>query len=449
MNERSTPLDAAGLPPHHVTHPVTLQSPLRLPCGAQLNNRLAKAAMTEGLADAMNRTTARHRVLYERWARNGLGLMLTGNIQIDRRHLERPGNIALDGNGGLEALRALAATGTQDGAHFWVQLNHPGRLTPAAINPHPLAPSAISLPMAEAGCGQAQAMTEAQIQQVIARFAHSAVACREAGFTGVQIHAAHGYLLSQFLSPLANQRTDAWGGPLENRARLLLETVRHVRRAVGTDFPVSVKLNSADFQRGGFTEDESAQVTRWLASESVDLLEISGGNYEQMRMVGLGDGNPATAARKAASTVAREAYFLDFARRVRPLFPGPLMITGGLRTTAAMTAALQAGDGDVIGIGRPMCAFPDDVAGALLRGTATALPALEDELAMARDALGPQVDDATFKRVESFALLGWYCNQLLRLGDGQAPRLDMPVFDALLAYKAAETAAAQAWSAPA
>lgn len=424
-----------------------LQEALVLPCGARLNNRLAKAAMTEGLADAMNRATAQHQHLYRRWAENGFGLMLTGNIQIDRRHLERPGNIAIDNNGGLDELRALARVGTQNGAHFWVQLNHPGRQTPAAVNPTPLAPSSISLPMAEAGCGQAQAMTVAQIEDVIRRFAHAATVSRDVGFTGAQIHAAHGYLMSQFLSPLANQRNDEWGGSLENRARLLLETVRAVRRAVGADFPISVKLNSADFQRGGFDEEESMQVVRWLGEENIDLLEISGGNYEQMQMVGLGDGK---APRKvAASTAAREAYFLDYANKVRPQSDVPLMITGGMRSSAAMNEALQSGACQVVGLGRPLCTHPDDFGRDLLAGRIQEIPALERRLAMPRDALGPDVDDATFKRIESFGLLGWYCLQLKYIGEGQESDLDMTVLNALLGYEKNETVAAEAWSRPA
>ena len=177
-----------------------LNVPLTLPCGAVLRNRLAKAAMTEGLADADNRATERHLRLYQRWAANDFGVMLTGNVQVDRQHLERPGNIAIDGNGGLDQLRALARVATANGAHFWMQINHAGRQTPAAINAQPLAPSAISLPMAEAGCGQAQAMNVAQIRDVIRRFTHVAVTARECGFTGIQLHAAHGYLISQFLS---------------------------------------------------------------------------------------------------------------------------------------------------------------------------------------------------------------------------------------------------------
>lgn len=421
--------------------PQTIASELRLPCGAVLKNRLAKAAMTEGLADPLNRATARHLRLYERWAKNGLGLMLTGNVHGDRRQLERPGNIAVDGNGGLAELKQLAAVGTREGSHFWMQINHPGRQTSAAIHPRPLAPSAISLPMAEAGCGQAQAMTLAEIHDARRRFVHVATIARETGFTGVQIHAAHGYLLSNFLSPLANARKDEYGGELANRARLLLEVVQATRDAVGSDFPISVKLNSADFQRGGFDEDESMQVVRWLSDAGVDLLEISGGNYEAMNMLGRGD------VTRAASTVAREAYFLDFAQRIRPQIKMPLMITGGMRTRAGMNAALASAACDVIGIGRPICYAPDDCGVQLLRGAD--LPAIEHTLTIPRDALGPGVPDAAFKTAESFGQLGWFCLQLIRLGDGLEPDVKMTALEALAGYEKNETATLERWNRPA
>lgn len=424
---------------------------LRLPCGAVLKNRLAKAAMTEGLADPMNRVSERHFRLYERWARNGFGLMLTGNVQVDRRQLERPGNIAIDGNGGLEALRKLAAIGTRDGAHFWMQINHPGRQTSAAIHPRPLSPSAISLPVAEAGCGEAQAMTLDDIRDVQRRFVHVASVARDSGFTGVQIHAAHGYLLSNFLSPLANDRSDDYGGSLANRARLLLEIVAATRRAVGADFPISVKLNSADFQRGGFSQDESMQVVRWLSDAGLDLLEISGGSYEQMSMVGLGEEAPKTGRKVAASTAAREAYFLDFAQRVRPLVKMPLMITGGMRSLKTIDDALASGACDVIGIGRPTCYAPEDCGPLLLGGQSgqvSELPTIEHGLGMPRDALGPEMDDRTFKTVESFGLLGWFCLQLIRLGDGQEADLKLSVFDALMGYEQNETEALARWQRP-
>ena len=428
--------------------PVSIHSELRLPCGAVLRNRLAKAAMTEGLADTLNRVSERHYTLYRRWLKNGFGLMLTGNVQIDRSHLERPGNIAVDGNGGIDGLRKLARIGTQDGAHFWMQINHPGRQTPASVHAKPLAPSAISLPIAEAGCGEAQAMSAGEIEDFIRRFTDVASVARDSGFTGLQIHAAHGYLMSQFLSPLANVRTDEWGGSLENRARLLLETVRAVRRSVGSDFPISVKLNSADFQRGGFSFEESMQVVRWLNDEQVDLLEISGGNYEQMQMVGLGETAAEQGRPVAASTAAREAYFLDYARQVRPLVKMPLMITGGMRSVTTMNESLATGACEVIGIGRPICVEPEGAVPALRDGRATELPAPEHRLGLPRDALGPDLGDAAFKRIESFGLLGWFCLQVIHLGDGKEPDTAMSVLDALTGYEANETAAAEAWQRP-
>jgi tRNA-dihydrouridine synthase len=212
---------------------------------------------------------------------------------------------------------------------------------------------------------------------------------------------------------------------------------------------VSVKINSADFQRGGFSEDESLQVVRWLSAAGVDLLEISGGNYEQMSMVGLGEDAPKTGRPVAASTAAREAYFLAFAERLRPLVAMPLMITGGMRSAATMDEALASGACEVVGIGRPICHAPDDCGAILLKGQGRELPAIERVLAMPRDALGPDVDDRTFKTVESFGLLGWFCLQLIRLGDGLEPDLQLPVFDALMGYEKHETEALQRWLRPA
>lgn len=425
---------------------VTIQQSLKLPCGAVLKNRIVKAAMTEGLADPYNRVTPELIHLYRRWARNGFGLLVTGNLHVDRRCLERPGNMAIDNNGGFDRLRELAAVGTQDGAHFWVQINHAGRQTPESVNPEPLAPSAIALPMAEAGCGTPRAMTGAEIHDAIRRFAHVATVCRDVGFTGVQIHGAHGYLISQFLSPLANQREDEWGGTLENRARFLLETVRAVRKAVGDDFPLALKLNSADFQRGGFDSTESMQVVEWLSREHLDMLEISGGNYEQMQMVGLGE--EATGRVAAASTRAREAYFLDYARQVRPRASMPLMITGGMRAVATMNEALDSGACELIGIGRPLCVSPDGFGADLLAGKIDEIPTIERTLAMPRDALGGDIDDETFKKLESFGLLGWYCLQVMRVGRGEDPDMAMSVVDALGGYEVSETQAAEIWKGP-
>ena len=267
-----------------------IDQPLTLPCGAEIPNRLCKAAMTEGLASPAGEPTAALNQLYGLWSDGGAGLLLSGNVQIDGDHLERPGNVIVEGEPSATmqaALEAWAAAGTRGGNHFWAQISHAGRQCQRIVNPHPKAPSAVKLGLPGGQFGEPDPMTEEDIEGVIAGFARCAKVLVNAGFTGVQLHAAHGYLLSQFLSPRSNQREDHWGGPLENRARLLMSCVARVRAAVGPAVPVSVKLNSADFQRGGFDFNESLQVAQWLEQASVDLIEISGGTYEQPRLLNL------------------------------------------------------------------------------------------------------------------------------------------------------------------
>jgi len=427
----------------------TIRDPLVLPCGAVLPNRLAKAALTEGLADALNRATPRHQALYERWSRGGAGLVITGNVQVDRRFLERPGNVVIDRDGGLDAgqqaaaldaLRAYARDGTVGGNHLWMQINHPGRQTPVDVHPSPLAPSAVPLPMP--GYGTPRALTDAQILDIVDRFAYVASIARQTGFTGVQIHAAHGYLLSQFLSPLANRRDDRWGGSLENRARLLLMIVRRVREEVGPGYPISVKLNSADFQKGGFDDDESRRVVGWLEQAGVDLLEISGGNYEQPQFIIAGRGRGGADAMLETvreSTRLREAYFLDYAVAMRDATRMPLMVTGGFRSVEAMRRALDSGALDVIGLGRPLITAPDGCAG-LLDGSLPELPAFERSLRVEVPADELAVQPSLLAAVKGWGIQGWFCVQLLRMGDGQDPDPALPVYDAYRRYSANEDA---------
>ena len=270
--------------------------------------------------------------LYGIWSDGGAGLLLSGNIQVDQDHLERPGNVIVDAEPDVparEALEAWARAGTRAGNHFWAQISHAGRQCQKIVNPRPKAPSAVKLGLPGGQFGEPVPMSEDDIEAVIEGFARCAKILVDAGFTGVQLHAAHGYLLSQFLSPRSNQRSDQWGGSLENRARLLLACVARVRVAVGPRIPISVKLNSADFQRGGFDFDESLQVAKWLEAASVDLIEISGGTYEQPRLLNLEGMEPVEAQSVAASTRAREAYFVDFAEAMRREINIPLMVTGG------------------------------------------------------------------------------------------------------------------------
>ena len=417
---------------------VTISSPLTLPCGAALKNRIAKGAMTEGLGDTRNRATEGHVNLYRRWAEGGAGMLLTGNVQIDRRYMERPGNVAIDGpqsNEAIAALRDYAKAGTANGAHLWMQISHAGRQTPALVNKEPVGPSDKALDMPGGQFGKPRAMTGAEIEDVVRRFAFAASVARDTGFTGVQIHGAHGYLISSFLSPDVNTRTDEWGGSLQNRARLLLESVRAVRRAVGSDFPVSVKLNSADFQRGGFSHEDAILVASWLNAEGLDLLEISGGTYEQPRLVGLDDMtlHPERAEKRRESTIAREAYFLDYARDIRTATTMPLMVTGGFRSVTGMNAALASATMDVVGIARPLCVDPE-IAGKLLSGAAAETPAYEKTLRLGPGLLGPHSPLNLIKAMNGWGQRGWFCLQLLRMGTSKDPDPKMGVFSAFRNY---------------
>ncbi|MFZ1864108.1 MAG: NADH:flavin oxidoreductase/NADH oxidase family protein [Polyangiales bacterium] len=408
-----------------------LAEPLTLPCGAVLRNRIAKAAMTEGLADADDRASKRLATLYRRWSEGGAGLHLTGNVMVDRRYLERPGNVVIDQNGGHDALRAWSTEGTRGDNHLWMQINHPGRQCTRMSSNHPVSASSERMRGMMGLIAPPRALEVDEIHDIIRRFAEVARTAKACGFTGVQIHSAHGYLASQFLSPRANHRTDEWGGSLENRARFLLETYGAVREAVGSSFPVSVKLNSADFQKGGFTKEESARVAGWLSERGLDLLEISGGTYEQMALLGHAD--PAK-ERKAASTRNREAYFLEYARDMRASVRGmPLMVTGGFRTPRLMREAVRSGDVDVIGIARPFCVLPGLV-DSLLSDELDALPSPEGEL-----RLGPGIFDRAspiraLRTLNGQAEVAWFYRQLIALSEDREPDLALGVWPALMAH---------------
>lgn len=419
---------------------------LHLPCGATLPNRIAKAAMTEGLADTDGDPTPELERLYGIWSDGGAGMLLSGNIQIDRDHLERPGNVIIEhvpghDEAGLkkrEALQRMTAAGTRHGNHFWAQISHAGRQTMKAVNPHPKAPSAVKLGLPGGQFGTPVPLTEPEIYELIGRFGQAALTCKETGFTGVQIHAAHGYLISQFLSPLANRRDDQWGGSLENRARFLLYTLNSVRTLVGPDFPISVKLNSADFQRGGFAFEESLQVAKWLQDGSVDLIEISGGTYEQPRLLGVDGLEPADIPDIAASTVAREAYFVDFANAISHEIDIPLMVTGGFRTQTAMEQALRSGAADVIGLGRPLCYEPD--AAKRLLGGKQMLPTIEKQLKLLPDWLQWAKRINTVRAVDGFAVQYWFYAQLYAIGRTGKPAMDRTVFQAMREVEATHKA---------
>ncbi|MEO9635644.1 MAG: NADH:flavin oxidoreductase/NADH oxidase family protein [Parasphingorhabdus sp.] len=415
---------------------LSLADPLTLPCGAVLPNRFSKAAMTEGMATPDGVPTQELERLYGLWSDGGAGMLLSGNIQVDRDHLERPGNVVIDGPASdkmMTTLTSWAQAATRNGNHFWAQISHGGRQTQSNVNKHPKAPSAIKLGLPGGQFGEPVALTRSEIEDLVDRFALAAKTCQTAGFTGAQIHAAHGYLLSSFLSPRANQRTDEYGGSLENRARFLLAVVAKTRAAVGPDFPISVKLNSADFQKGGFNFEDSLQVLKWLEDASVDLVEISGGTYEQPALMGADGMEEKEEQNVAPSTKAREAYFVDFAKAMQDAVKVPLMVTGGFRTRAAMESALNSGAADLIGLGRPMCVMTD-APKQLLEGL-DALPRYEDELQLLPGWLGFLMRFQMIKAVASFAVIFWFYEQLETIGKTGTTNPKLSVFKAFQAVE--------------
>jgi len=379
-----------------------LQQALTLPNGSRLKNRLAKSAMSEALGTTDNHATEALVRLYGRWAAGGIGLLITGNAMIDRRALGEPNNVAIEDDSDMPLLQRWAAAGQANGTQLWVQLNHPGRQSPKGLNAENVSPSAVPFsPALQAFFAPPRALTEDEIVALIQRFARSAGIVKRAGFSGVQIHAAHGYLISQFLSPLTNQRSDQWGGSAQNRRRFVLEVYRAMRAEVGAAFPIGIKLNSADFQRGGFSEDESLAVIQALHDEGIDLVELSGGTYEAPAM--------SDQKRHRASTLAREAYFLEFAEKVRAAVPVPLMVTGGFRSLGGMATALSSGAMDLIGLARGLAIEPD-LPQRLLAGH-------EPQYAVRPISTG-------IKAIDRMALMEvvWYSRQLRRMAKGQVPK---------------------------
>jgi len=328
-----------------------LYSPLHLRSGSVLGNRIAKAAMEENMAGDGQLPDRRLLTLYRRWAAGGTGLLITGNVMVHAEALTGPAGVVLDEAAPLEPFTRWAEAAKSGGGAVWMQINHPGRQVQAGMPGVVWGPSAVGVDLGRHSgrFGRPTAMTPGQIEETVARFAVTAARAEQAGFDGVEVHAAHGYLLSQFLSPLVNRRTDEWGGSLQNRARMLLEVVRAVRAAVSPSFAVAVKLNSADFQRGGFDTDDARQVIAMLEPLGVDLVELSGGSYESPAMTG----RPAD-----DRTRAREAYFLDLAEDLVGTSPLPLMLTGGV-TRRATAEKVLAGGVALVGMGTALAATPD------------------------------------------------------------------------------------------
>lgn len=382
----------------------TLNQPFTLPTGVTIANRIAKSALSEGIAEKNGRPSQALFNLYERWGKGGAGILFTGNVMVDKNHLVNANVMITENETFLEDYTTLAQKAQAHGTHLWMQINHPGRQAPVYLDKAPVSASNVKMPSRL--YLEPRPLREDEILELIERYGNAALLAKKAGMRGAQIHGAHGYLVSQFLSPLTNRRTDKWGGSLENRARFVLEIYRNMRQKVGRDFPLGIKINSADFQRGAFTEEESMEVIQMLDNEGMDLIEVSGGTYERAAMVG---------TMQKESTKQREAYFMDFIVKVRQKINTPLMLTGGFRTATTMARAIEGGELDFVGLGRPFCLYPN-VANDLINGTMSdcSVPTLRTGV--------PRID------LSGMLQTPWHQFQLVRMGKGLEPDPNMDIW---------------------
>lgn len=291
--------------------------------------------MSDSLANGAGDPTETQIRLYERWADGGAAVSFIGEVQGDPRYPEKPGNLVLGAHTNQKMLRSLISRATVDGAHLWPQLGHAGALSHAPIS-QPMGPSALDIEGLRCA-----GLSVDDIQELPQMYARTALLAKTAGFGGVHIHAGHGFLLSQFLSPLFNHRTDGYGGSIEARCRIVLEIITEVRRAVGPEFPIGIRINSSDNLEGGLTQVDALEAVRLLDRSSIDLIDISGGTYFP-------------GAKASSEGSSRGPYFLEFARRAKQVTQVPLMLTGGFKLRQQAADAVACGAVDLVGLARAM-----------------------------------------------------------------------------------------------
>lgn len=313
-----------------------IAKPLTLPNGRRIENRFLKSAMSETMAND-RQPDERYATLYRAWADGGPGIVVTGNVMVDSRALAEPGNVVVEDQSNLRMLRKWAQAGTINQNDLWLQLNHPGRQSPNYLSAQPAGPSAVPIDGPNAGYfNPPRALTNAEVHDIIGKYVRSAEIAQTAGFTGVQIHGAFGYLVTQFLSRTANRRTDEFGGSLENRMRFLIDIYRGIRESCGAQFAISLKLSVLDLDVEGFTEHDLIAVVEEMAALGIDLIEIAGDNYED-------------------SAVG----FSGVAHMLHRLVDVPIALSGGFRNISTMEEAIGRQDADMIGICTPMAVMPD------------------------------------------------------------------------------------------
>lgn len=380
---------------------------LALPCGALLKNRLVKSAMSDSLADGEGNPTDTQIRLYERWAEGGVALSIIGEVQIDHRFPEKPGNLVLDSGSNTELLRQLTTRASIEGSHIWPQLGHAGALSHSPIS-HPKGPSSLKI-----GDFECVGMTLSEVEQLPDSYANAALLAKDTGFTGVQIHAGHGFLLSQFLSPLFNRRRDQYGGSIAARCRIIVEVIDRVRKAVGPAFPIGIKINSSDLLEGGLTQEDALEAIRILDCTSLDLIEISGGTYFP-------------GAKASSDGPGRGPYFVEFAEQAKSKTRIPLVVTGGFKTRAEAQMSIAKGAVDLVGLARAMVLNPS-LANDWLTGT-------EDMPEFPR-----------FKKPPPGGITAWYTMLLTALGQDNESNFTLDLVSAIRIYEERDELRSMKW----
>lgn len=385
-----------------------LALPLDLPCGVRLKNRLIKSAMSDSLGDGAGNPTKAQIRLYERWAEGGAALSLIGEVQTSPHYPEKPGNLVLAAGVDLTAMKALAKRGSTNSAHIWPQLGHAGALAHEPIST-PKGPS----PLDVEGL-KCEGMSLAEIHDLPMSYAQAAKLAQNAGFGGVMIHAGHGFLFSQFLSPLFNHRFDAYGGSVKKRFRIICEVIDAVRDAVGPAFPIGIRINATDKLEGGISAVDALEVVRLLDETSVDLIDISGGTYFP------------GAKSSSDGTSSSGPYFTDFAKRAKKITSKPLILTGGFETRDQAQQALQDGSADAISLARAMALNPS-LANEWLSDT----------------ACDPEFP--VFDKPPRGSITAWYSMRLTALGEDKEDYFDQTPAEALATYEARDAERCTIW----
>ena len=385
-----------------------LTQPLILPCGVRLKNRLIKSAMSDSLGDGAGNPTKAQMRLYERWAEGGAALSLIGEVQTSPHYPEKPGNLVLVPDADLNAMNVLAKRGSANGAHIWPQLGHAGALAHDPIST-PKGPSPLDVEGLKCG-----GMSLDEIHALPRSFAQAASLAQRVGFGGVLIHAGHGFLFSQFLSPLFNHRTDAYGGTVQNRFRIIGEVIAAVRQAVGPSYPIGIKINSTDKLKGGLSTDDALVVVRLLNETSVDLIDISGGTYFP------------GAASSSDGMSSSGPYFIDFAKRAKEVTTIPIILTGGFETRDQAVQALRTGAADAISLARAMVLDPS-----------LADSWLSEE--------GSDPEFPVFDNPPRGGVTAWYSMRLTALGENSEDQFNQSPADALRAYDARDAERCEIW----